>query len=104
MLATITNTRRQAAIPVCYVDNSPLNYVDPTGLTQAGNPLTNLNISTPAAGGKVAANKPVSTYVASAKAVLTTPGRNVTSTTCFANLNLATCSCTSTQERRRATS
>jgi RHS repeat-associated protein len=47
-----------------YVGNSPLNAVDPTGLTQAGNPLNNL-FAGGYSSGKVSAYKPVSTAVAS---------------------------------------
>lgn len=49
-----------------YVGNSPLNYTDPTGLIQAGNPLTNLNVYNGGyTGGKVATYRPPSTAIAS---------------------------------------
>jgi RHS repeat-associated protein len=47
-----------------YVGNSPLNFTDPTGLVQAGNPLTNL-FAGGYTGGKVTPYKPPSTAIAS---------------------------------------
>jgi len=48
-----------------YVGNSPLNYTDPTGTTQAGNPLTNLNLYAGGyTGGTVAPAKPANSFVA----------------------------------------
>ena len=46
-----------------YVGNSPANAVDPTGLSQAGNPLTNLFGGY--SGGMVSANKPINQFVGS---------------------------------------
>jgi RHS repeat-associated protein len=51
-----------------YVGNSPLNAVDPTGLVQAGNPLTNLFnnfYSGGYSGGTVSAHKPINQFVGS---------------------------------------
>lgn len=46
-----------------YVGNSPTNAIDPTGLTQAGNPLNNLFGGY--SGNKVSAAKPINPFVAS---------------------------------------
>jgi RHS repeat-associated protein len=48
-----------------YVGNSPINGYDPTGLIQAGNPLTNLNLFAGGySGGTVAPAKPTNSFVA----------------------------------------
>jgi hypothetical protein len=66
MLAVINRAARPSVAQNGYADNPPPNYVDPTGLLQAGNPLTNLNpFAGGYSGGTVADNKFVNPYVAS---------------------------------------
>ena len=55
-----------------FVGNDPVNHTDPTGTTQAGNPLNNLFGG--CSGGKVAAYKPPSQFVPNFNAGLGLPG------------------------------
>lgn len=74
MLATISTTRRPTVALKCYADNPPLNHTDPTGTTQAGNPLTNL-FAGGYSGGVVASPTFVNPYVGSTS-IFATPTYN----------------------------
>jgi hypothetical protein len=66
MLATLAQSDCRTSDGKWFIRNAPLNYVDPTGLIQAGNPLTNLNVYGGGyTGGNIADPRFVNPYIAS---------------------------------------